>query len=282
MEHFREFNPSHAYVIRSKVAKKPSSTGVVVLPSLSIAEEAIRKMKDSTILGEYFINLKLEDSHRACDDRKLVKHVTPTSKDSKGASRAALEVKVSHLARETTIKDLKQFFKKFGPLDGLPILRTRGYRPYAIVKFQSAESANRAASIENPILKGCNITTKIKESESGKSMPLTKHKIKESLAETETKTGETSKSNIKNITKTLMLETTEWNMLMTKWPKLTTMSSFSTLLEIIKSSYSDNDLTYEASVEKSYLEIKGKRNIVQQFCEDIKAVSASGELRVDV
>ena len=58
-EHFRVFGPRDGFIIK----KKGLSTGVgkVTFPSRTVAEDAIRKMGESKVLGVYSISLKLEN-----------------------------------------------------------------------------------------------------------------------------------------------------------------------------------------------------------------------------
>lgn len=60
MEHFHEFHPVDAYLIKISKTKNQTGTGVVVLPSKCVAESAIAQMQKTKIL-DCSISLKLED-----------------------------------------------------------------------------------------------------------------------------------------------------------------------------------------------------------------------------
>ena len=175
----------------------------------------------------------------------------------------SVKIKVSHLPQGTTVKDLKHYFEKIGPLDGTPELHLKGYPPYSFVKFKMPESAEKAVNIKNPELKDCSIKICII--------------TKEAKAEQD----KSAEPKLKDyVTRSMKLESTEWNMLMTRRPK-SIKASCSTLLEVIISSYSNNDVTYDTSIEKSSIDIKGKSDFVDLLCEDIITILDKGELSID-
>lgn len=59
MEHFREFTPVNAYIIKKQ--KRSTGTGKVSFPTRDVAEKAMKAKKGTKVLDFYTISLKFED-----------------------------------------------------------------------------------------------------------------------------------------------------------------------------------------------------------------------------
>lgn len=271
MEHFRDFRPEHAFIIK----KRTQSTGVgkVMFPSESVAEEAIRRMDKTKLLGLYPIALKFENPDcppKSQRERKQAPQpsgnggVVPVSQHPPPVSHQyyvetpvpiGSSIKVSHLPDSVTVKKLINKFKEYGDLAGDPVLHRVGRFPYAHINFKSKYAAQEALALDRARFEGSVIA--VKRTEPPKSSKL---KVLEPV-------NVESEGPFSRVMKLLIDD----------WDKLQTAEDPTglTLLDELKTPYLDNpNITIEQLFREKSLKFTGKRETVNScyayFAKHIK------------
>ena len=189
MDHFQEYNPVNAFIIKRE--KRSTGTAKVTFPSRDMAEKAMMAKNGTKVLKCYGISLKFENpahppkpeghhtrhgkwegttasSQEGCPGTPPVTDLSPPlSQSYQNLSVArAVSLKVSHLPHTVTIQKLIGLFKKFGELDGNPVIH-KGRDPYAHVNFRAEAAAENALQLNGFKFEGSRITVKLVRSPPG-------------------------------------------------------------------------------------------------------------------
>lgn len=169
-------------------------------------------------------------------------------------------LKVSHLPCGATVKKLVGLFKKFGELDGDPVIH-KGRTPYAHVNFRTKTAAESALQLNGTKFEGSQIVVKCV-----KSVP----RMSERANSTEFEV------RAKNTTCEVMkLLPGQWNRLMIVGPADTT------LLEDLITPYKDNpNISIQPMLAEKVLQFTGKEETVQSALKYF-AVQLKRDLEVD-